>query len=125
MRGVGETLFEKHFFRFNRSKKLGQFRRSHRELLGMTLPDSSEFLACEPDLLLGPAAKYRVVLRVAFGPLALHEYVGGAGVERIVTHGDQRLLTFRVAKTLGPIVEVVDLDSFARKLRWTRGRPGQ
>src|ERR1051326_8292794 len=60
-------------------------------------------------------AKYRVVLRVAFGPLALHEYVGGAGVERIVTHGDQRLLNFRVAKTLGPVVEIVDLDSFARR----------
>ena len=73
LRCVDEALFEKHLFRFDRSKKLGQFRRSHRELLGMTLPDSSEFLAGEPDLLLGPAAKYRVVLRVAFGPLALHE----------------------------------------------------
>jgi len=65
LRRIDETLFEKHFFRFDRSKELGQFRGSHRELLRMTLPGSSEFLACAPDLLLGPAAKYGVMLRVA------------------------------------------------------------
>src|SRR5581483_369187 len=79
----------------------------------MALPDFTEFLARDFDLLLGPAAKYRVMFRVAFGPLALHKCMGSPGVERIVTHRYDRLLNFGIAKEIGPVIQVVDLDSLA------------
>src|SRR5712692_3653595 len=112
--GIAEALFEQCFLSLDGFEKLCQLCGGHRELLRMALPDSSKFLACEHDLLFRPAAKDGVVFRMAFGPLSLHESVGGAGVEGIVAYRDILLLDLGIAKEIGPVIEVVDLDAFAR-----------
>jgi hypothetical protein len=80
----------------------------------MALPDPAEFLACERDLFLRPAPKHCVVFGMAFRPLSLHKCMCGASIEWVVTYINALLLNFGIAKEIGPILNVVDLDSLTR-----------
>src|SRR5580658_9924691 len=74
-------------------------------------------------LTLGPAVEHSVILGMAFNPLVSAERVGCAGVERIIS--DRQVPSFElwIAKHIGPVVDVVDLDAAAwAERRCTSGR---
>ncbi len=110
---IPETLLQQRFFGFDGFEKLREFCSRHFKLLGVPLPDSPQFLAGEHDFFFRPAVKNHVVLRVAFGPLPVHECVSGSSIKRVVPHGNIPFLQFRITKEIGPVIEVVNLDTFA------------
>src|SRR5947209_5140054 len=80
----------------------------------MTLTLPAQLLAREHDLLFRAAVKNNVMFGVTFDPLALDESVGGRRIEGIVTHGKVLSFDLGIAKQIGPVIEVVDLDPLSR-----------
>src|SRR5580658_10615742 len=64
---------------------------------------------------------------MAFNPLVSTERVGGAGIERIISDGQVLPFELWIAKHIGPVVDVVDLNTSAwaeRRRTFGRARHG-
>src|SRR5271157_760917 len=77
----------------------------------MALLGPSQFLAGKHNFSLRTATESNVMLGVTFSPLAVNKGVGDSCIERVVTHGNILLFDVGPAKQIGPVVEVVNLDS--------------
>src|SRR5580698_11054339 len=72
------------------------------------------------------AVQSRIVFRMAFNPLAIHEGKGSADVERVIANRHLRRFPGGIAEMLRPVIEMVELHATAGSyLRGAFARGGQ
>ena len=79
----------------------------------MALPTAVEFLTGNHQFFFRMAVEDRVVFRMTLDPMPLDECVRGAGIERVITDWNPPILHCRILKTVGPVVDMVDLYAAA------------
>src|ERR1017187_2732444 len=70
-----------------------------------------QFLARQVDFAFRTAMQNRVAFGIAFDPLPVHERIGGADIERIVTDGNFSSLPRWVPEMLRPVIKVINLHA--------------
>ncbi len=85
---VTQPLDQDGFFHFDGFQKLSELSRRDAKLAGMIPAALPQFLARQVDFAFRAAMQNRVAFGNAFDPLPVHERIGGADIERIVTDGN-------------------------------------
>ena len=99
------------FVVFDRFKELGQLFRRDTSLAGVILSPPVQLLGNQLQFSLRMTLKLRVVLRMAFRPLIVHERICGSCIEWIVANGHFGVLDGRISESFTPVIQVMNLDA--------------